>query len=72
MSSSQISDYVCTVPPKYLKIAEKQLRETELRRKQALIQLKELILKNPHIEKSTLGKFSVLNVGLFFKNIFLN
>lgn len=53
--------YVCTVPEEYLKIAEDELRETESRRSQALEQLKELIQKDPLIEKYTISEWKIIN-----------
>lgn len=52
------SAYVCTLPNKFLKIAEKDLRETESRRRQSLIQMREWIEKHPNIQKSRRGEYS--------------
>lgn len=51
--------YVSTLPPKFQKIAEKELRETESRRKQALEQIGEWLKKHPHIKKYPDGNFIV-------------
>lgn len=52
------SAYVCTLPNKFLKIAEKDLRETESRRRQSLIQMREWIEKHPNIQNSRRGEYS--------------
>lgn len=50
-------DYVCTLPQKYLEIAEKELGETEAKRNDALNQIRAWIVKHPHIKRCRLGKF---------------
>lgn len=49
-------DYVCTLPEKYLEIAQKELGETEERRNEALDQIREWVMKHPHIKRCRLGK----------------
>lgn len=50
-------DYVCSLPPKFLKIAEVELRENENRREQALEQIREWVRKNPRILRSRMGEW---------------
>jgi hypothetical protein len=45
------TDYVCTLSPKYLEIAEKQLNETETVRDKSIDEVRQWIRKHPHIQK---------------------
>jgi hypothetical protein len=55
------TEYVCTLPSKYLKLAEAELRETETTRNHALDAMREWIAKHPRIKKSRLGEVSVVS-----------
>jgi hypothetical protein len=51
--------YVFKLSPMFSKIAEDELRETDYRRAQSLIQLKEWIRKNPNIKMCRIGNILV-------------
>jgi hypothetical protein len=48
-SMNKVDDYVCKLLPETRKIAELELRETEVTRKHALRELREWAAKNPRI-----------------------
>jgi hypothetical protein len=61
--------YVFKLSPMFSKIAEDELRETDYRRAQSLIQLKEWITKNPNIKMCRTGKKYLY---LYFKEYVFN
>jgi hypothetical protein len=57
------TEYVCTLPSKYLKLAEAELRETETTRNHALDAMREWISKHPRIKKSRLGEMPFISMA---------
>lgn len=53
------TQYVTSLSPKFLLIAENELRETECRRTQALDQFREWIKKHPCIERCPTGNILI-------------
>lgn len=54
-SDESVENYKFTLSEKYSKIAEEELGENELRRKQCLQQFREWVDKNTNIEKCRKG-----------------
>lgn len=54
-SNESDGDYVCTLPPKFAKLAETELQETESKRSQSLEQLRDWISKHPEIQSCRTG-----------------
>ena len=49
-------NYVCTLSPEIAQIAKIELRETELRKTQAIAQLREIIKMHPQIKRVQTGE----------------